>query len=174
MRSALKSDSEEKTVKLPVTEIVDQDERFRYGPEGDIGRDQVAKPSPTATPIRKQQATSPPPPSQSGVVAKTGQLLSSVGSTLWSGATGAVSLGFGVLRTGVNAGSSAITGVASGVAGLVHLRSSATGSESNATANENDSEKSPSEPPAEFSATAKVKSYLPKSLLRGSQKDKAD
>ncbi|VDL93728.1 unnamed protein product [Schistocephalus solidus] len=126
----------------------------------------AAKLSPTATPISKQQASHSPPPAQPSMVAKTGHLLSSVGSTLWSGATGAVSLSFGVLRSSVSAGSSAITGVANGVVGLVNLRST-TGPGSNATANENTSEKCPPVPSVESSAPVQVKSYLPKSLLRG-------
>uniref|UniRef100_A0A0X3P7S2 Uncharacterized protein n=1 Tax=Schistocephalus solidus TaxID=70667 RepID=A0A0X3P7S2_SCHSO len=183
MWTSRKVASEEKTVKLPVTELVDQDERLRYGPEGDVDREPqpadvlpsliAAKLSPTATPISKQQASHSPPPAQPSMVAKTGHLLSSVGSTLWSGATGAVSLSFGVLRSSVSAGSSAITGVANGVVGLVNLRST-TGPGSNATANENTSEKCPPVPSVESSAPVQVKSYLPKSLLRGSQKDKAD
>uniref|UniRef100_A0A0X3P2S3 Uncharacterized protein n=1 Tax=Schistocephalus solidus TaxID=70667 RepID=A0A0X3P2S3_SCHSO len=176
MWTSRKVASEEKTVKLPVTELVDQDERLRYGPEGDVDREPLpaaAKLSPTATPISKQQASHSPPPAQPSMVAKTGHLLSSVGSTLWSGATGAVSLSFGVLRSSVSAGSSAITGVANGVVGLVNLRST-TGPGSNATANENTSEKCPPVPSVESSAPVQVKSYLPKSLLRGSQKDKAD
>ncbi|KAL7060505.1 hypothetical protein AAHC03_09913 [Spirometra sp. Aus1] len=173
MLSPRKSGSEEKILKLPVTEIVDQDERVRYGPEGDIDKESAAKSSPIPTSMAQRQASYPPSPPQPGMVTKTGQLLSSVGSTLWSGATGAVSLSFGVLRSGVSAGSSAITGVANGVVGLVGLRS-APATETNATTNDNSSEQCSPAPPVESSVSSTAKSYLPKSLFRGSRKDKAD
>ncbi len=63
-------------------------------------------------PLYSGVSTQEAPPA-TGIVGRTSNLLGAVGSGLWSGATGAVSLGFGALQTGVSAGTSVVSGVVS-------------------------------------------------------------
>lgn len=60
------------------------------------------------TEIRSEKTTPQP-----GIVGKTGQLIGTIGSGVWSGAAGAVSLGVSAVSTGFSAGSSIVSGVIS-------------------------------------------------------------
>ncbi len=109
------------------------------------------------------------------MIGKTGQLIGAVGSGLWTGATGAVSLGLGAIYTGVSTGVSVGGSVVSGVASYLPSlpRRGAATSDTSETPESTPSAENEAQS-QEAAPTKPQPSLISKVLFRTPAKDKAE